>query len=409
MSSPIPGERRSLPLPPPPHPSRIRYPTQQSTEAVKSVPALQSPQLFHSDSRPANSNRKLSDVSMNPAANCVDSRAGDGHCSVSGAHRSSTNHDSHVAGFGGFYDRGVAANAPSVKSNLTSPSMDHNKVKASKQTKNGNIKAENDYLNSAVSCRYDSSLGLLTKKFINLIQGTKDRPLDLNYSAQVLQVQKRRIYDITNVLEGIGLIEKTSKNHVRWKGSNMMGDMDLDDEITMLKAQMKQLHAMESRLDARIREKQELLQSIDEDENYNKYLFLTESDITSLPCFQNQTLVVVKAPPASMVEVPDPDMDFNGQQRQYRMIIRSTRGPIDVYLLRSKVSELSDCASVEAAQLMDASDGDANSKKADSRSPLSSSGITKIVPLESQSDDDYWFSSEPRISIIDLWGTNERI
>lgn len=34
------------------------------------------------------------------------------------------------------------------------------------------------------------------------------------------QVQKRRIYDITNVLEGIGLIEKKSKNNIKWKGSN---------------------------------------------------------------------------------------------------------------------------------------------------------------------------------------------
>lgn len=32
-----------------------------------------------------------------------------------------------------------------------------------------------------------------------------------------LQVQKRRIYDITNVLEGIGLIEKKLKNRIQWK------------------------------------------------------------------------------------------------------------------------------------------------------------------------------------------------
>lgn len=31
------------------------------------------------------------------------------------------------------------------------------------------------------------------------------------------QVQKRRIYDITNVLEGIGLIEKKLKNIIYWK------------------------------------------------------------------------------------------------------------------------------------------------------------------------------------------------
>lgn len=64
--------------------------------------------------------------------------------------------------------------------------------------------------------RYDSSLGLLTKKFIALLKASNHGDLDLNAAATQLKVQKRRIYDITNVLEGIRLIEKNSKNHVRW-------------------------------------------------------------------------------------------------------------------------------------------------------------------------------------------------
>jgi len=37
-------------------------------------------------------------------------------------------------------------------------------------------------------------------------------------AADILAVrQKRRIYDITNVLEGIGLIEKRTKNSIQWK------------------------------------------------------------------------------------------------------------------------------------------------------------------------------------------------
>jgi len=37
---------------------------------------------------------------------------------------------------------------------------------------------------------------------------------------KLLRVQKRRIYDITNVLEGINLIERYKKNHVRWIASH---------------------------------------------------------------------------------------------------------------------------------------------------------------------------------------------
>ena len=70
--------------------------------------------------------------------------------------------------------------------------------------------------------RKENSLGELTKKFIILIQSSVNKEVDLNESAMQLDVQKRRIYDITNVLEGIGLIEKTSKNKIRWKGTQTL-------------------------------------------------------------------------------------------------------------------------------------------------------------------------------------------
>jgi E2F/DP family winged-helix DNA-binding domain len=52
----------------------------------------------------------------------------------------------------------------------------------------------------------------------------------MNESAISLQVPKRRIYDITNVLEGVGLLEKRSKNTVAWKSSELIlgGAMDAD-------------------------------------------------------------------------------------------------------------------------------------------------------------------------------------
>lgn len=46
--------------------------------------------------------------------------------------------------------------------------------------------------------------------------------LDLNHAAETLEVQKRRIYDITNVLEGINLIRKKSKNNIQWRLEDMI-------------------------------------------------------------------------------------------------------------------------------------------------------------------------------------------
>ncbi|KAL4378581.1 hypothetical protein GQ457_02G041110 [Hibiscus cannabinus] len=69
-----------------------------------------------------------------------------------------------------------------------------------------------------------SSYTSLQRSFDNLIKHAEDGILDLNKAAETLElmiltrlVQKRRIYDITNVLEGIDLIEKKVKNRIHWK------------------------------------------------------------------------------------------------------------------------------------------------------------------------------------------------
>lgn len=75
------------------------------------------------------------------------------------------------------------------------------------------------------------ALGLLTQKtcmFISCSFSYDDAAAEslinlsssflVSKAADTLAVrQKRRIYDITNVLEGIGLIEKKSKNSIQWK------------------------------------------------------------------------------------------------------------------------------------------------------------------------------------------------
>ncbi|KAF7149196.1 hypothetical protein RHSIM_Rhsim03G0066900 [Rhododendron simsii] len=288
-------------------------------------------------------------------------------------------------------------------------------------------------LTPAGSCRYDSSLGLLTKKFINLIKHAEDGMLDLNNAAETLEVQKRRIYDITNVLEGIGLIEKKLKNRIHWKGLDALRPGEVDDDITGLQAEVEKLTMEERTLDDRIREMQERLRDLSEDENNQKWLFVTEEDIKSLPCFQNETLIAIKAPHGTTLEVPDPDEAVDYPQRRYRIILRSTMGPIDVYLVSQFEEKFEEVNGVEPSTSFPlASSSGSNENAATEMTPVVSSrvefeppaqyshrmgsdpnvsqdnagGIMRIVPSDINDDADYWLLSEADISITDLWKTD---
>ncbi|KAG8014281.1 Transcription factor E2F5 [Nibea albiflora] len=99
--------------------------------------------------------------------------------------------------------------------------------------------------------RHEKSLGLLTMKFVSLLQEAKDGVLDLKVAADSLAVkQKRRIYDITNVLEGVGLIEKKNKNIIQWRGENSGSQtQEVIEQVKVLKAQIAELEAQEKELD----------------------------------------------------------------------------------------------------------------------------------------------------------------
>ncbi|XP_057457435.1 transcription factor E2FB-like [Lotus japonicus] len=280
----------------------------------------------------------------------------------------------------------------------------------------------------AGSCRYDSSLGLLTKKFINLIKQAEDGILDLNNAADTLEVQKRRIYDITNVLEGIGLIEKKLKNRIQWKGQDVSRPGEANDSFASIQAEVENLTIEEHRLDEHIREVQDRLRDLSEDENNQKYLFVTEEDMQTLPCFQDKTLIAIKAPHCTTLEVPEPDEAVDYPQRRFRIVLRSTMGPIDVYLISQFVEKFEEIRGVDVAPTLPSSPEfnkhqpivvsedigsdqemqaqDVNGTRSDlPTSQDFASGIMKIVPSDFDSDTDYWLSSNADVSITDMWKT----
>jgi len=152
--------------------------------------------------------------------------------------------------------------------------------------------------------RYDTSLGLLTKKFIDLLSTSPDGVVDLNECSQKLQVQKRRLYDITNVLEGIGMLEKKSKNQIQWsRGGNrpFCDTAELDDKMRSLQlAERLRLKQKENQLNSLIVDlKEDFSKQMDQ-----KYAYVTCQDLNVVESFKDQLLITFRVPAESKLTIP---------------------------------------------------------------------------------------------------------
>ncbi|NWZ57129.1 E2F6 factor, partial [Haliaeetus albicilla] len=183
--------------------------------------------------------------------------------------------------------------------------------------------------------RFDASLVYLTRKFMDLVKTAPDGVLDLNEVATTLGVRKRRVYDITNVLDGIHLIQKRSKNLIQWVGSNLDQVVGKAPEQQNLKDELSDLSAMEEALDELIKDCAHQLFELTDDKENAKYPFsscialtsyVTCQDICSIRAFQEQIVIAIKAPEETKLEIPIPKEDC------IEVHVKSTKGPIDVYL-----------------------------------------------------------------------------
>ncbi|KAM7126741.1 transcription factor E2F6 [Molossus nigricans] len=173
--------------------------------------------------------------------------------------------------------------------------------------------------------RFDVSLVYLTRKFMDLVRNAPGGILDLNKVATKLGVQKRRVYDITNVLDGIDLVEKKSKNHVRWIGSDL-SNFGAVPQQKKLQEELSDLSAMEEALDELIKDCAQQLFELTDDKENERLAYVTYQDIHSIQAFHGQIVIAVKAPAETRLDVPAPRED------SVTVHIRSTKGPIDVYL-----------------------------------------------------------------------------
>ncbi|TRY62100.1 hypothetical protein TCAL_01765 [Tigriopus californicus] len=194
------------------------------------------------------------------------------------------------------------------------------------------------------SSRFEKSLGLLTTKFVTLLQEAEDGILDLKVAADALNVkQKRRIYDITNVLEGIGLIEKRNKNCIQWKGEVAGSNTpEATDRLAVLKNEVTQLDEYEKLIDLHKSWVSQSIKNITEDNQNQPLSYITHKDICR--SFEGDTLLAVQAPTGTHLEVPIPSVVPDSLKKQYQIHLRSHEGPIYVILVNKDATSSSPVA-----------------------------------------------------------------
>lgn len=190
---------------------------------------------------------------------------------------------------------------------------------------------------SKTSSRNETTLGTLTQRFIELLYKS-NFSVNLNEVSTKLNIKKRRLYDITNVLEGVGLLQKTSKNVTRWNGqyppilygsstnpssfSIKQEPPSFDNPNISNKRSIttsEDLEILTQRYRA-LEDKEKQLESDLQKHLISEYAYVTYNDIKS--CFGNQVVIAVKAPPESKLEVNE----------QLQIWLKSEFGPIEVYL-----------------------------------------------------------------------------
>lgn len=171
---------------------------------------------------------------------------------------------------------------------------------------------ENSHSNrkSSIHSRKENSLGELTKSFIKFVRESGRETININDIVKKLKVKKRRIYDITNVLEGIGYIKKHAKNEISWIKQDALSH-DYDEMMFESKKEKqikeyKELELENLHFDYAINHIKDLFNDISNKTNFNKYGYVTFEDLNFLSPNTKVDLLAIKAPKGTYVDIINP-------------------------------------------------------------------------------------------------------
>jgi hypothetical protein len=156
--------------------------------------------------------------------------------------------------------------------------------------------------------RQENSLGELTINFIDYVKTKGLELININEIVKKLKVKKRRIYDITNVLEGIGYIKKLGKNQIKWIKADFLKEniiLNNNNEDSNKINKFLELKKENDKLDLFLKEINLEFEKINEKPETKNYAYVTYDDLKNLADNNNNKMIAIKAPIDTSIEIID--------------------------------------------------------------------------------------------------------
>ncbi len=174
--------------------------------------------------------------------------------------------------------------------------------------------------------RQENSLGELTTNFIEYVKTKGLELININEIVKKLKVKKRRIYDITNVLEGIGYIKKLGKNQIKWIKADFLKEniiLNNNNEDSNKINKFLELKKENEKLDL-------FLKNL-ADNNNNKMIAIKAPIDTSIEIIDNKNIENLKENIGKICN--DNKEILDNLKKENQIFMESKNGEISVYII----------------------------------------------------------------------------
>jgi hypothetical protein len=147
---------------------------------------------------------------------------------------------------------------------------------------------------------------------LQYIKKNESAKININDLVNDLSVKKRRIYDITNVLQGIGFIEKNGKNEINWikgyknnKGDSSSLPANYISDYNNLKIELENLKKENQEIEDKLNKFKEEFNLLSVKQDFSKYGYISFDDISNLSKNDGLDFIIIKAAKGTVINVID--------------------------------------------------------------------------------------------------------